>query len=108
VVTQHLTDLGSAGPFKVARETCGEDGQPLLLGGDEVPVDANGLEDHQNFHGFQGRSRRGVQTFLNFTSLNIIIIVSREWYLMFATERTSKDSLLKYLLRCCHFQGNLI
>jgi hypothetical protein len=37
-----------------------------------------------------------------------LIIVSREWYLMFATERTSKDSLLKYLLRCCHFQGNLI
>lgn len=56
MVTQHLTDLGSAGPFKVARETCGEDGQPLLLGGDEVPVDANGLEDHQNFRGFQGRS----------------------------------------------------
>ncbi len=64
MVTQHPTDLGSAGPFKVARETCGEDGQPLLLGGDEVPVDANGLEDHQNLHGFQGRSRgRGTKFF---------------------------------------------
>jgi hypothetical protein len=54
------------------------------------------------------REEVGVQTFLNFTPLNIMTIVSSEWFLVLATERSPKDSSLKYILRCCHFQGNRI
>jgi hypothetical protein len=54
------------------------------------------------------REEVGVQTFLNFTPLNIMTIVSSEWFLVLAAERSPKDSSLKYILRCCHFQGNLI